>query len=202
MTETMIHLMLGAPYGRLTVVQRLNFVTGAARFDIRGKRAAGAFVFKPHTDTDHAVPVDLYIQYGDGDRWSRQGRFDHPEFNGVPLDGGTLLRPEHQTVQGLQYRLNLRRPDTTWYHHTRYPDRAAEHATAVVAALLTHWLAMPQRPDLLRSAAMHDAQERIRRITHRTITPGWEQIAQTTAEIDRAFHVVEQLRELLYTAPS
>lgn len=192
----LIHFALPEPYGQLTVVERLDLGTGVARFDIRGRRCAGAFLFVPETDLERAVPVKVRIRYG-----AQTGpsllRIDFPTFNGVCLEGGTVLTPATIGESGsLRWRLNLRRPETNWYQHTQFPDAASDYATAVITALLKHWLSHPAHDELLLAAARHDAADRIKRITEKSIHPAHKQIAQLTAAIDHATLIIEELRQL------
>lgn len=192
----LIHFQLPEPYGQLTIVERLDLLTGVARFDIRGRRCAGAFLFVPETDLERAVPVKVRIRYG-ADTGTSLLRIDFPTFNGVCLEGGTVLTPASIAASGsLRWRLNLRRPETTWYQHTQFPDGASDYATAVITALLNHWLKHRAHDELVLAAARHDAADRIKHITKASIDPARKQIAQLAAVIDQAALIIEELRQL------
>ena len=102
LTGTTMHAMPGLPvlHSRDLVnwdflsyaVERLDLGTGVARFDIRGRRCAGAFLFVPETDLERAVPVKVRIRYG-AQTGTSLLRIDFPTFNGVCLEGGTVLTP-------------------------------------------------------------------------------------------------------------
>lgn len=192
LAEEPVTLDLPAPFAPITVVAHLDLDTGIARFDVRGRRAAGAFLFVPHTTIEEALPTDVWVAFGAG-----RHHADPPTVNGVPLGYGAMLHP-HALPDGVPRRrdLNLRRPDTTWYRRTEFPDRAGAYATAIIGALLRHWLDHPRHHELVVAAARRDANRRIAELCRTRIEPAREQIVELTASVHAATRVIEELRAL------
>lgn len=189
-----LRIELSGSFGPLSAVEHLDGECGRIRYAVAGRRARGVFVVEPYPDGLEPVPALIRIQYGDGPSYRDVERSDRPVVNGVDLVGATVLDPDAPDAI-TRWRLNLRRP-TSRYTSEDVPEKTAQHATAVIKALVERWCTHPDRDRLVLCAARRTASRRLKQLTDDTIKPLQATLAAHQAELRALEQAAERLRHL------
>jgi hypothetical protein len=160
----------------------------------------GTFVLSPPILGAEESDVDtgsVHVQYGAGpDRfgYTYEHRPDEPVFFGIPIHGGTVVRPDSMDAArgGLwvaAYRLTGRLTTEP------VPDGTRRRVAQVVWALATHWLALPEHGRLCHAYAVHQAPAQL--AGHRRVIENLtEQINELTARRAAEMRLADRQAEL------
>ena len=169
-------LTLPPPYRHVNIAAHDGEDAASAIYRFRAARATGTIIIYPtFSDGTEPNPTRAEIQLGDGPRYSSSSqRTDNPVINGVTLSGRVIVNPVEFVAR-----------ERPWlrFDKTGGGDATDGFASAIVAAIVRHWLEQPQHAERLRTAARRHAAARLRSLHRQAIRPTQERLAAAAAEL-------------------
>ena len=177
----------------IEVVCTIDFTTGEVRYDVSGARTEGVFRVSPGYNPDMIDPATPRVKISFGDRpedeppfmsWGDYfNRLNRPTINGsVQLVGWTVIDTGLLDERPTRYHLGIdvyRQVDDRKEGFTHAPERTNERVTAVMVALVRHWVSLPGNAEIRFAAARHTLS------TGDHIERKQQQIKELRAEIDQ-----------------
>jgi hypothetical protein len=180
-------LTLHGGYPPVNIAEQADPATATYRF--LGRRATGTIVIIPDFgDETEPIPTRVHVHLGAGPRYSHdRDRTDQPVINGVTLHGRLWLHPAALLARD--------KPRLT-FDKTGGSRTTDDYATAILTAILTHWLNRPQRGDELHTIARQRAASRLAHLHHGAIRQARERLTKARAELAELDQAAAQLADL------
>ncbi|MGH3847423.1 MAG: hypothetical protein ACRDS0_39280 [Pseudonocardiaceae bacterium] len=153
----------------LEAVCTIDFITGEVRYDVNGARTEGVFRISPDYDPDKVDPDTPCVKVSFGDKAPDEPRYfgwsgyfkrpNRPTINGsVKLVGWARIDTDQINERPTPYSLDVhvfRQVGNREQDFTHAPDRTNERVTAIMVALVRHWVSLPGNAEIRLTAARH-----------------------------------------------
>lgn len=142
----------------MSIVEHVNYNTGAIKYVVKGKRLSGAVTLSPcYSDSTETTPSRLWVE--SGSRPSEPEQHDILTINGIQVKCRYSVDLEGKPTNPYNQHFQVNRAGS--YGWNDLPDATRRYAEDVLEALVSLWVKRTDTGDLLHSAAQSNASKHL-----------------------------------------